>query len=398
MSSLVNFEIAGLTAKLTVSAEADAAPASGEGHQGEITDFIVFSGGRFLATSSDDSTIILWDLQRRTISHQWIAHDGFHRIAVSPVDGRIISMRGTKMKVWGISDEANQSTPIAEHTIEHGGVTSCFWSPNGEWIAFCQITHTSESHEADQPHDPRLFIHVWNAHTMIEHCVYGEEAGFTYNEWGLMGFSPDSRCLAWLMLNDDDPHYSVWNVGTGPDAPPRRVPTQPGSGLGQFESVSFDPRSKRTVTTHSELPNGEMDCSVRAWDNDTGQLLVVMAGHSGRVTRAGFSPDGRRVLSVSMDGTAKIWDAESGVCLLSFEGEGARLRKAVFSPDGCYIATASYDKNVQLWRGDGVRLATFAEHMAWVAHLAFSPDGRTLASGDDAGIVHIRDIGASIRS
>ena len=45
------------------------------------------------------------------------------------------------------------------------------------------------------------------------------------------------------------------------------------------------------------------------------------------------------------------------------------------------------------WRGeDGVRLATFAEHTTGVRYLVFSPDGRTLASGDRGGIVHIRDI------
>ena len=307
-------------------------------------------------------------------------------------------MGGTKMKVWRISKEATESAPIAEHAIKHGEVENCFWSPNGEWIAFCQMTHASESNEIDKPHSPEFFIvHVWNAHTMTEHRVFSRKTGSTYWAWVLRGFSPDSRWLVCSMRYQDDPHYTAWNVGTDPDEPPRRVPAQPDSALGHFLSVSFDAQSKRTVTTHLDLPNGDMDFCVRVWDNDTGELLVVMAGHSGLVTRATFSPDGRRVLSASDDGTAKVWDAESGVCMLSLEEQGEKLRKAIFSPDGCYIATASNDMNVQLWRADGVRLATFAEHTAWVDHLVFSPDGRTLASGDYQGNVHIRDISGLVQ-
>ena len=124
--------------------------------------------------------------------------------------------------------------------------------------------------------------------------------------------------------------------------------------LGEFRSLSFDHRSKRVVTTHGRSRNGESDLRVRVWDNDTGELLVTMSGHSEQVTHASFSPDGRRILSASWDSTAKVWDAASGACLLSLEGHKAGLTKAIFSPDGCYIATASRDRDVRLWRGDGV--------------------------------------------
>ena len=115
---------------------------------------------------------------------------------------------------------------------------------------------------------------------------------------------------------------------------------QPNAALGGFNSLSFDPQGKRTVTSHSYIRGGNVDCRVRVWDNDTGELLVVMEEHSERATHATFSPDGRRILSASSDRSAKVWDAESGVCLFSLDGHETALMEAIFSPDGCYIATA----------------------------------------------------------
>ena len=278
-----------------------------------------------------------------------------------------------------------------------GRLGSCSWSPNGEWIAF------GETRVPSKPDTPGSFIvRVWNAHTMIEHRVVSQETGSDSfpGSWYIAGFSPDSRWLAWVAKDRSNPHYYVWNVGPDTDEPPRRVlaVAKPDAVLKDFESLSFDPLSKRTVTTHFHYLELKMDYFMRVWDNDTGELLVEMTGHSDRVSHAAFSPDGRRVLSASWDRSAKVWDAESGLCLFSLEGHQDALTKAIFSTDGCYIATASRDRNVHLWTGeDGMRLATFAEHTMGVTHLVFSPDGRTLASGDDDGIVHIRDISGLVQ-
>ena len=52
---------------------------------------------------------------------------------------------------------------------------------------------------------------------------------------------------------------------------------------------------------------------MRIWAADTGTCLATLRGHTDRVKRAGFSADGRTVLSVARDGRVITWATE--VCV-----------------------------------------------------------------------------------
>lgn len=53
--------------------------------------------------------------------------------------------------------------------------------------------------------------------------------------------------------------------------------------------------------------------TAKEWDVETGQELVTLSGHDGRVTSAAYSPDGQRIVTSSSDQTAKVWDSEMGL-------------------------------------------------------------------------------------
>ncbi|HEY0797789.1 MAG TPA: serine/threonine-protein kinase, partial [Candidatus Baltobacteraceae bacterium] len=104
--------------------------------------------------------------------------------------------------------------------------------------------------------------------------------------------------------------------------------------------------------------------------------VSIISGHTDRVIGAGFSPDGRRIVTASYDRSARIWDAETGQELLQLKGHTEPVLSAAFSPDGRYIVTASLDKTARIWdaaTGRNIMELTGGRSRVWSA--AFSPDG-----------------------
>lgn len=64
---------------------------------------------------------------------------------------------------------------------------------------------------------------------------------------------------------------------------------------------------------------------------------------------AGYSPDGKRIITASQDGTARVWEAESGRELLELRGHTNEVTSATFSPDGQRVLTGSLDGTARLW-------------------------------------------------
>ena len=122
---------------------------------------------------------------------------------------------------------------------------------------------------------------------------------------------------------------------------------------------------------------------------------TVLEHGSRTVEDISFSSDGRSFLSID-DDRLNIWDTDSWQVTTSLEGNGGVYPRACFSPDGKYVAAISNHREthiyrVRLWRlGETLCTAVFTEHKSLIYHVAFSPNGEFLASGDDDGIVHIR--------
>ena len=141
------------------------------------------------------------------------------------------------------------------------------------------------------------------------------------------------------------------------------------------------------------LASGGGSRAVMLWDfqNDT---VTTLGSHADTVNAVAFSPDGQLLASGGDDYACKLWDVQLKRRVATFEHIVNRSRsqiKAVdFSADGQLLATAGID--VKLWNVQTRAEIGTLEHGKWVLAVAFSPDGRFLATGDQTGQVNVWDV------
>jgi WD40 repeat protein len=178
-------------------------------------------------------------------------------------------------------------------------------------------------------------------------------------------FSPDGRTLATTGVNGS---VKLWDVAA------RKELHTFGGNSGDARAMVFSPDGRTLATTNNH------EHVIKLWDPATGKELRTLQGHDAGVTSVAFSPDGRALASGSFGrpGPIKLWDVATGKELHSFQGPGYEIESVSFHPDGKTLAsTHAYSHTVYL------RDVATGQKLRQVSggSPAFSPDGKTLATG-----------------
>jgi eukaryotic-like serine/threonine-protein kinase len=145
---------------------------------------------------------------------------------------------------------------------------------------------------------------------------------------------------------------------------------------GELELAAFSPDGTRIVTAGQSQ-------TATVWDAAAGTVVVTLNGHYHRIASASFSPDGARIVTAS-DRTARLWDARTGAVLATLDSPD-EMWTAAFGPDGTRVLTAGRGGTVRLWDARTARLlVSFTGHRGGVHSARFSADGlRVVTAGDD---------------
>jgi len=318
------------------------------GHTGKIR-CIAFIAGNALASGSEDATVKVWDAATGQELRTFKGHSNWIYSVALSADGRLLASGGadTTIKIWEVATGRELRT-LKGHSA---AVTSVVFSSDGQTLA-------SGGEDSS--------IKLWEVRTGQQlRTLQGHSYGVNS-----VAFSPDGRTLA---SGSTDHTVKLWDVAAGRELH---------SLIGHSEainSVAFSADGKTIACSSGQH-------TIKLWEVTTGRELRSLIGHSAWIPAVVFSEDGKILASGSADHTVKLWEVATGRELRTLE-ESDSVRTVAFSADGKTLATGCADNTVKLWEvTTGRQLHKLTGHSWWVESVAFSSDGKTLASADNATV------------
>jgi WD40 repeat protein len=331
--------------------------------------------GRTLSTWDDDGNVSLWNLDTGALTETFELPAATGDQEFSP-DGRTLytAAADPTAMIWDVAGDRRLLQPFRTHTDTY---PSQYWppssatSPDGRTLAVG--THAGR-------------VDLIDAETLRR---TGGFQAFPGRPLPAIEYSPDGRRLA---VAGGHGGLGLWDAGSGKRVGP--LLSTPGGAGPRSEQLAFGPGGMLAAASTGGQ-NSAFPGAVRIWDLDGQKMIQPLLRLGHRVLGLAFGPDGSQ-LAIATPSGVEVRGLPGGGRLASLPTPEAALARdevsLAFSPDGRMLAGGQQDGDVLVWATDGWRQVGQLPG-AGALGVAFSPDGSTLATSRE-GAVRLWDVGA----
>ena len=324
------------------------------GHRGSITGLAFIPGGKGLISSSWDSTARLWDLESRSAKFTFSNHTTWATSPTLSPDGRLLATASADqtVNVWDVATGRLTAT-LRGH---QGEVWAAVFLPDGQRLA---------SGGKDDA------IKLWK----VTQRGADETRLPDFRTWQ---FSSDGKTIA---VQNSDFAVGILDVQTTNGFLVLLDQQAP------ITALRFSPDGKSLAT-------GDSTGLVQLWDPKTRRQVRRLARHDAGIQRVNFSAKGDSLCSLDSRGSYQRTEPATGMEIASGQIPVVRNRAVAFSPDHKFVAIARSSAVILLDLASGSEVSAFRGHRETLRDLAFSPDGRWLASASEDATVRVWDMAA----